>query len=156
MAAPLKANIMPETRTSSTRPRAVTIISWFSIVYALFSVIPKVFLLIDPETYGIALELNDSVQDMGLVNVPFSFQVAHALIGVPVLLFSGIFMLKGRLWALVALLLWMVGVIVLTLFVSGFSTSLYAKLAVAGIVAFLLTRPLELAYFLSPGDDNEA
>ena len=51
------------------------------------------------------------------------------------------------LWALVVLLMWIVGVLGLTLAVSGLSVSLYMKVTVAVTVAILLLRPKSLVYF---------
>ncbi len=51
------------------------------------------------------------------------------------------------LWALVVLLMWIVGVLGLTLAVSGLSVSLYMKATVAVTVAILLLRPKSLVYF---------
>ena len=138
---------MPEIKTSTTRPWAVTITSWFFIIYAVLSAIPKFFLIINPEVVTMAMEFSTASSNVGFIHVPFSFQLTHALVGVPIILISGIFMLKGRLWALVIFLLWMFGVLVLTLLVSGLSILLYAKLAVAGIVTVLLTRQTSLTYF---------
>jgi|GEM_PF-6898151 len=136
---------MPEMKTSTKRPRAVTIIAWFFIVYTLFSVIPKIYLIINSDAYKMALHLNEALSNGGFIYVPFSFQLAHALAGAPVILFSGIFMLKGRLWALAVFLLWIYGALVLTFLVSGLSISMYAKLIVAGIVTVIMTRPKPLA-----------
>ncbi|PLX85581.1 MAG: hypothetical protein C0617_03535 [Desulfuromonas sp.] len=141
-------------KTSTTRPLSVCIISWFTIFYALLSAAPKLFLLINPEAYRLTLEWSQAASGDGLIPVPFSFQLVHALVGVPVLLFSGVFMLKGRTWALAAFLFWIFGVLVLTFLVSGLSVSLYLKLAVAVIATVLLTREKALAFFASQGADR--
>ena len=65
-------------------------------------------------------------------------------------------MLKGRLWALATFLLWISGVLGLTLAVSGLSISLYLKSATAAVIVILLTRPKTLAYFLTQQDRPEA
>ena len=130
-----------------TRPLGVTLVAWFFMLWALFTVIPKAFLLVNPEAYSMALELNAALQSSALLPVPFWFQLVHAFAGVVVILVCGIFMLKGRLWALVVLLMWIVGVLGLTLAVSGLSVSLYMKVTVAVTVAILLLRPKSLVYF---------
>ncbi|MEE8348667.1 MAG: hypothetical protein V3R94_03785 [Acidobacteriota bacterium] len=131
------------------RPWIVTVISWLFMAYALFSLIPKGFVILSPEAYQMTLELNATMAGGGLIDVPFSFQLAHAFIGVPVTLISGIFMLKGRLWALGLLLLWMAGALVLTLLVAGLSMSLYGRLIGGGLVTVLLTRSHPWSYFSS-------
>ena len=130
-----------------TRPLRVTVVAWFFMFWALLTVIPKVFLLINPEAYRMALELNVALQASALLPVPIWFQLLHAFVGVVVILVCGIFMLKGRLWALVVFLIWIVGVLGLTLAVSGLSVALYMKTAVAAAVAILLLTPKSLAYF---------
>lgn len=147
---------MVEMNPSTKRPWTVTIISWLLIIYALFSAIPKIFLIINPEAYEMALELNQAASNVGFIHVPYSLQLAHALVGVLVLSVSGIFMLKGRLWALIVLFVWMIGVLVLTCLVLGLSISLYAKLIVAIIVTILLTRPKTLSYFSSHDDQSQS
>jgi len=130
-----------------TRPLGVTLVAWFFMLWALFTVIPKAFLLINPEAYSTALELNAALQASASWPVPFWFQLLHAFFGVVVILVCGIFMLRGRLWALVMFLIWIVGVLGLTLAVSGLSVSLYMKATVAVAVAILLLTPKSLAYF---------
>ena len=147
---------MSEMRTSTTRPLEVTVISWFFILWALLSVIPKVFLLIDPEAYRLAVDLNQAFSKRGFLYVPLWFQLTHAFAGVPVIVVSGIFMLRGQLWALLTFLLWILGVLGLTLAVSGFSISLYARLVTVAVVAILLTRPKSLAYFSTQQDTRKA
>ena len=107
--------------TSTKRPLTVTVICWFFMLWAFFSVIPKVFLLIDPAAYRQALDLSNALSNQGFLHIPLWFQLAHAFFGVPVIIVSGIFMLKGRFWAFAAFLIWIFGVIVLTLAVSGLS-----------------------------------
>ena len=118
--------------------------------------IPKVFLLIDPEAYRLAVDLNQAFSNRGFLYVPLSFQLTHAFVGVPVIVVSGIFMLKGRFWALVTFLLWILGTLGLTLVVSGLSISLYLKSGTAAVIAILLIRPKTLAYFSTQLDRQRA
>ena len=141
---------------STKRPLTVTLISWFFMLWAFFSVIPKVFLLIDPEAYRQALDLSRALSNKGFLQIPLWFQLAHAFISVPVIIVSGIFMLQGRFWAFATFLLWIFGVIVLTLAVSGLSFSLYAKLVTAVVITILLTRAKPLAYFSQHHDRLKA
>ncbi len=114
------------------------------------------FLLIDPEAYRLAVDLNQAFSNRGFLYVPLSFQLTHAFVGVPVIVVSGIFMLKGRLWALATFLLWILGVLGLTLAVSGLSISLYVKSTTAVVIVILLTRPKTLAYFSTKQDRQKA
>jgi len=140
---------MPKNETITARPLTVSVISWFFMLWAIFSVILKVFLIINPEAYRQALELDQTLSTQSFLHVPFWFQLAHAFIGVPIIIVSSIFMLKGRLWALIVFLVWIYGVVLLTLAVSGLSISLYFKLFTAILITVFLTRSKHLAYFLN-------
>jgi hypothetical protein len=54
------------------------------------------------------------------------------------LLVAGIFMLKGRGWARITLIIWVSSVLIITFIVVGLSTQLYAK----SIVSIFLILPL--------------
>ena len=138
---------MGQKEATMTRPLEVTIASWFFMLWALFTVIPKVFLVMNSEAYSMALELNAALQSSALLPVPFWYQLVHAYVGVVVILVCGIFMLKGHLWAVIVFLIWMLGVLGLTLAVSRLSIALYVKAAVAAAVAILLLKPKSRAYF---------
>jgi hypothetical protein len=138
--------------TSAVRPLTVTLVAWFFIIWALLSLIPKVFVIVNPDAYRMTAEFNQSLSSQGFLDIPLWLQLAHAWVGVPVMVVSGIFMLRGNYWALAVLLAWMAGVLGLTLAVSGLSMALYIKLATACMVAILLTRPAVLAWFSSRQD----
>jgi hypothetical protein len=138
---------MPKNQTKTPRPLSISIISWFFILWELFSVIPKVLLIINPEAYKHAMKLNQTLSAKSFLTVPFELQLAHAFVGVVVILISGIFMLKGRLWALITFLAWIYGVVLLTLAVTGLSVFLYLKLGTAMVITIVLTRPKPFAYF---------
>jgi hypothetical protein len=86
---------MPKNETKTIRPHTISFISWFFIIWELFSVIPKVFLIINPKAYEHALELNQTLTTKSILNIPFSVQLTHAFVGVVVIVISGILMLKG-------------------------------------------------------------
>ena len=131
------------------RPLSVTVISWLCVMWALVSMVPKAFLFMDPATRELALEFSQAISGGGWLRVPLWVQLWHALLGVPVMILSGLFMLRGRSWALVTLLFWMLGALVLNLAVAGLTTSLYLKLATAALIVIVLTRGKALAFFLS-------
>ncbi len=105
----------------------------------------------DPATRVLALDFSQAISEAGWLHVPLWLQLGHALLGVPVMILSGLFMLRGHPWALVTLLLWMLGVLALNLVVAGLSISLYLKLTTAALVVFILTRRKSLAFFLAHG-----
>ena len=67
--------------SSPKRPWIVTVIAWSFMVYALFSLIPKGFVILDPDAYQMTLELNSTMAGVGFIEVPVSFQLAHAFVG---------------------------------------------------------------------------
>ncbi len=145
---------MPKMTTSTTRPLSVTVISWFFILWAVLLTIPKAFVLIDRETRDLTLAFAEMASEQGFLQVPVWFQLSHAFIGVPVIIVSGLGLLKGRLWALVTLVLWMVGSVSLSLAVTGLSFSAVLKLGTAGFVVVILTRPRPLAFVSSHRPDK--
>lgn len=129
------------------RPLTVTVVAWLAIIWALFTALPKVLLLVDPEARAATFELVGALSRNGPFAVPEWFQLAHAVAGIVVLMVSGAFMLRGHFWAMVTLLVWIAGALVLTFAVIGLSPSLYLKLATAAVIGFVLTRPAALDYF---------
>ena len=129
------------------RPLYVASISCFFIVYAFFSLIPKLMLLITPEVYDIAKNLCASNDSNEIISVPFWVQVLHAYLGSVVMLVSGIFMLKGHAWARITLMIWVSSVLIITFLVTGFSFQLYIKSIVAIIISLSLYQPRPNKYF---------
>ncbi len=105
--------------SAARRPPAVAFVALFCIVYALLTALPKAWLLVDAEAYRLTAELVAARSVHGLLPVPFGLQVAHAVLGLPVLLAVGIGLLRGHGWAALLLAAWIVGVLLLTLFVVG-------------------------------------
>jgi hypothetical protein len=137
------------------RPLTVTVVAWLAIVWSLFTALPKLLLLVDPEARAATFELVGALSRNGPLTVPEGFQIAHAVAGSAVLMVAGTFMLRGHFWAMVTLLVWVAGALALTFAVTGLSPSLYLKLATAALIGFVLTRPAALDYFHrheSPGN----
>jgi hypothetical protein len=128
----------PHAGPAARRPRAVAFVAVFCIVYALLTALPKAWLLVDAEGYRLTAELVAARAVDGLVAVPFGLQVAHAVLGLPVLLAVGIGLLRGRGWAVLLLAAWTIGVLLMTPLVVGWGAALLIKLA-AGI---LMLAPL--------------
>ncbi len=133
--------------TPIRRPRTVSLVCWFFILWSLLAVVPKIMVLADPGIYRQTIEFNQALASRGLMYVPVWFQIFHAFAGVPVISVACAGMLKGWAWALWVLLAWIFGVVVLTLLVTGLSVSFYAKLGVAILITVLLTRPHVLRFF---------
>ena len=136
------------------RPISVTTIAWFSIVYAVVSLVPKLIVLVDPRAFEFASQLSAAQQAGAARLLPFAVQMTHALIGSAVLLTAGVAMLRGRGWARILLIVWMLSVLVVTLLVLGLSYQWYAKSAVAIIVIALLYRRAASQYFQAHGMDS--
>ena len=116
----------------SQRPRAVAFVAVFCIVYALLTALPKAWLLVDPEAYRLTADLV-AARSVHVLPVSFGLQVAHAVLGLPVLLAVGIGLLRGHGWAVLLLAAWIAGVLLMTLFVVGWGASILVKLG-TGIV----------------------
>jgi hypothetical protein len=129
------------------RPLTVTVVAWLAIAWALFTALPKLLLLVDPEARAATFELVGALSREGPFTVPEWFQLAHAVAGIAVLIVTGAFMLRGHFWAMVTLLVWFAGVLALTFAVTGLSPSFYLKFATAAAIGFALTRPAALDYF---------
>jgi hypothetical protein len=136
-------------QTDLKRPWRVSLIAWFFILWSLLSLIPKVMLVVDPEIYRLARELNQINLHLKQPSVPGWFQLTHAFLGVPVMIVSGVGLLQGRMWALGMCLLWLVSGVVLTWAVTGVSMSFYLKLATTIVIALVLLRPKTFSYFSS-------
>jgi hypothetical protein len=132
---------------SPNRPASVTVVAGFFIVWSLVTSLPKLWVLFDPAAHEFTLKYLEVASSHGLLAVPLWLQLSHALVGLPVMLASAIFMQRGKRWAAVTLLLWILGALVLTLLVAGLTVTLYLKLVTAAAVTILLTWPKAWAYF---------
>lgn len=132
---------------SRKRPLTVAVVAWFFILWAIITAIPKAFLVLDTEAYQLASEFNQLLSNNSLLNIPFWFQLAHAFVGFFVLIISGIYMLKGRMWSLIVFFCWIYGVVLLTYLTSGLSISFYTKLTVVIVITLLLTQPKTVSFF---------
>lgn len=130
-----------------SRPKSLTIISKLAIIFGLYSLAVKIFVLSSSETYQQFLEFAEAINSKAIVRLPVEVHLAHGLIGSLIWIVSGIFMLKGKNWARQLALLWGFTVLVLTFFVSGFSILLYLKSATYLLMLYFLTHEKCLAYF---------
>lgn len=130
-------------------PKRVKFIAVLSIAYAAITSFPKVLLLVNRELYENTKLLVSSVSSKGLLEVPFSLQITHALIGTIVMIISSIYMLHGKRWALNLWSLWVLGVLILTLAVAGFSVHFFSKLTVAVALLAMLHSGKSKIFFRS-------
>ena len=131
----------------SQRPRAVAFVALLCIVYALLTALPKAWLLVDAEAYRLTAELVAARSVHGLLPVPFGVQVAHAVLGLPVLLAVGIGLLRGHGWAVLLLAAWIAGVLVMTLLVVGWGASFLIKLFTGIVMLAPLATSRSRAWF---------
>ena len=100
-------------------PLRVKLIAIFFILYSIISGAVKGFVFFDPELYENTKLLIDAAASQGLINVPFSVQITHSLLGVVVIPISCIYMWFGKSWALYLFTFWIASALVLTLLVAG-------------------------------------
>lgn len=99
----------------------------------------KCIVLLDPELYENTKLLVDAAASQGLINVPFSVQIAHSLLGVVVISISCIYMWLGKSWALYLFTFWIASTLVLTLLVAGVPASMVKIPLTVIILAILYT-----------------
>lgn len=133
------------------RPHSVTVISALVIVYGLYTLALKVYLISSPEAYGIFEKLVAAYNAEAAVKLPLAFHLAYSFLGSIAFLVSGVFMLKGRNWARLLLLLWGLATLALTLALAGLSLPLYLKTATYLVFLYLLLRKNSVAYFKGEG-----
>ena len=131
------------------RPRRITVAGWFFIIYAVLSFIPKVMVFFSPEFYDTAKDLIKSLEGNSILNIPFSVQLAHAMLGSVVMLVSGVYLLNGRNWARVTLVIWMLSVFIITILITGIVFTFYTKSLFAAIIIWLLYSKKSNYYFHS-------
>ncbi len=112
--------------------------SWFAIVWGVFTLYPKLFALLDADAYrslqgAIRVLNNDAV-----LPLPFSFHVGYSLLASLVLVLSGCFMLTGRRWARVLFLAWCVSSLLVTLATYGLAPVLWIRVLTFSLLFLLL------------------
>ena len=119
------------------RPTSITIIAWYLLVSAIFSVFASLSSLNNP-----------MLKELMAKNLlPIPLQYAMMIIGLVVIIVSGVGMLKGLGWARLLYVIW--GVIGMLI---GFATSpikaaLIPGLVFFAVVVFFLYRPASNRYF---------
>ena len=129
-------------------PLSVKIIAVLSLIYSGLTAIPKALVLLNPEIYESTKSLVEAGSSQGIFVVPFSFQLFHSVMGVFVILISGVYMLMGKSWALYLFTAWIAASLALTLLIVGPSIYVLIKLPLAIIVLAVLYTGKSRAYLL--------
>ena len=129
------------------RPVSVTIIFALVIVYGLYTLALKVYLVSSPEAYAMFEQLIVAYDAEAEVKLPLVFHLSYSFLGSIAFLVAGVFMLMGRNWARLLLLLWGLATLVLTLALAGFSLPMYLKTSTYILFLYLLMRQNSVAYF---------
>ncbi len=129
------------------RPDSVTIISALVIVYGLYTLALKIYLVSSPEAYAMFEQLIVAYNAEAEVKLPLVFHLSYSFLGSIAFLVAGGFMLIGRNWARLLLLVWGLATLVLTLALAGFSLPMYLKTSTYILFLYLLMRRNSVAYF---------
>ncbi len=129
------------------RPLSVTIISALVIVYGLYTLALKVYLISSPEAYAMFEKLVAAYNAEAAVKLPLAFHLAYSFLGSIAFLVAGVFMLMARTWARLLLLSWGLATLALTLILAGLSLPMYLKTASYLVFLYLLMRKNSVAYF---------
>lgn len=122
-----------------TRPTSVTIISWYLIISSVLGLLSVVF------TYN-----NPQVQEMmKTAAMPISWQYIMSFIGLAVLIFAAVMMLKGKHIGRLVYVIYTSISIVITFFNMPTKAILIIPVVVFIIIVFFLFRPKVNAYFSS-------
>ena len=129
-------------------PLSVKIIAVLCMVLSVLLAIPKVFVLLNPEVYEGARNLVEAMSSQAIFPVPFAVQIYHSLLGVFVVFLSGVYMLKGKLWALYLLTAWILVSLLLTFLIVGASNYFLIELVLPIIILTVLYTGKSRVYLL--------
>jgi hypothetical protein len=115
------------------RPRRVTVLSWFAILWGVATLYPKLFALLDADAYEGFVRAFDAMNAGAPVRLPLWFHVAYSLLASLVLVASGWFMLRARRWARGLFVIWCASSLLMTLAAYGLAPILMLR-----AVTFLL------------------
>lgn len=129
-------------------PLSVKIIAVLCMILSVLLAIPKVFVLLNPEAYEGAKNLVEAMSSQAIFPVPFAVQIYHSLLGVFIVFISGIYMLKGKSWALYLLTAWILVSLLLTFLIVGASNYFLIELVLPIIILTVLYTGKSRAYLL--------
>ena len=121
----------------SVRPKAVTIISWLSIIMGALMLAASVFSSNNPV-------IKDA---MSQSPVPLSLQYFLSYVGAAVSIVTGIMMLQGKNWARLLFVIWYIFSIVMSLATVPNKVSEIPAMVLAAVFFFFLFRPKVNEYF---------
>lgn len=121
----------------NTRPKSITIISWFLIVSGSISLITAAFTYDNP----------DAVKMMELSAMPIFMQYIFMAVGVLIMMISGIGMLRGNNFARILYVSWTVIAIIISLLTSPIKTMMIPSIVFFVIITFFLFRSKSNDYF---------
>lgn len=129
-------------------PLSVKIIAVLCMILSVLLAIPKVFVLLNPEVYEGARNLVEAMSSQAIFPVPFAVQIYHSLLGVFIVCISGVYMLKGKSWALYLLTAWILVSLLLTFLIVGASNYFLIELVLPIIILTVLYTGKSRAYLL--------
>ncbi|WP_188705274.1 hypothetical protein [Silvimonas iriomotensis] len=128
------------------RPVSITIIGWFLIVTAAFSLISVVFTFNNPMVRAL----------MEKSPLPIPIQFLLTFVGLLVTVISGVALLKRRHWARLLYSGWSVLGFAVSLATSPMKPALIPGLVIFLIIVFFLFRPTANQYFAAQTDTANA
>lgn len=129
-------------------PLSVKIIAVLCMIFSILLAIPKVFVLLNPEVYEGARNLVEAMSSQAIFPVPFAVQIYHSLLGVFIVFISGVYMLKGKSWALYLLTAWILVSLLLTFLIVGASNYFLLKSVLPIIILTVLYTGKSRTYLL--------
>lgn len=121
----------------NTRPKSVTIISWYLIIVGGISMISTPVMLHNETTKEL----------MAKSMLPFSVQYAMQAAGVLVMIGCGLSMLGGKSWARTTYVAWTVFALVVTYVTSPFKAMMIPGALFLLVATYFLYRPAANAFF---------
>lgn len=95
-----------------------------------------------------AKNLVEAMSSQAIFPVPFAVQIYHSLLGVFIVFISGVYMLKGKSWALYLLTAWILVSLLLTFLIVGASNYFLVELVLPIIILTVLYTGKSRAYLL--------
>lgn len=135
------------TDVEERRPLSISVIAWLAILYGLLTLVEKAFVVLSPEALALTRDFFLKLNESALVRLPFAAHMAHGFASSVVFAVAGVFMLKGRNWARLLLLVWPITALALSFVVGGVSASLGLKTLTYGVLVFFLLRGASARYF---------
>ena len=126
------------------RPIALTIIGWMLIVMGIFAVFGTSANLKDPQV----------IEYMRQSPLPLSFQYAILAVGVMIMTFSGLGILKGKNWARLLYVGWGLFSFLMSLAIGTMQASMIPGLIFFLVIAYFLFRQDAHSYFSPPENDR--